>query len=402
MTAEIKKGKAVGKTAAPYSKSYAHRMLICAALADGVSEINGISDSDDISATLGCIEALGARYERCGDKVTVQPMPKAGELSPVLSCNESGSTLRFLIPVALALYGRADFKGTKKLISRGVGVYGELFSKKDIGIKISEDTVSVCGKLGGGYFEIPGNVSSQFASGLLLALPLLKENSTLVITPPVESRPYIDITVDVMSRFGVSVFEKSENRFEIVGGQKYVSSMQNVEGDWSNAAALYAFNLFGGCVEVDGLNFESIQGDRVCLSFFDELKEGMPTLDVSACPDLAPVLFACAAVQNGAIFTGTERLKIKESDRANVMASEMRKFGIAIDVSDNAVCVYPSKIHAPKETAESHNDHRIVMATALLMSAVGGKISGIEAIRKSFPDYFEKISSLGLEVIFGA
>ncbi len=402
MTAEIKKGKAVGKATAPYSKSYAHRMLICSALADGTSEINGISDSDDMSATLGCIEALGAKYKRSKDKVTVQPISEAESFPPVLDCNESGSTLRFLMPVALALYGKAVFKGTEKLISRGVGVYDELFSKKGIGVKVSENTVSLCGELKGGHFEIPGNVSSQFASGLLLTLPLLEENSTLVITPPVESRPYIDITLDVMSRFGVFVSEKSENHFEIVGGQKYAASVQNVEGDWSNAAALYAFNLFGGCVEVDGLNFESIQGDKVCLSFFDELKVGMPTLDVSACPDLAPVLFACAAVQNGAKFTGTKRLKIKESDRADVMASEMRKFGISVDVSDNAVCVYPSKIHAPLETVKSHNDHRIVMALALLLSAVGGKISGVEAIRKSFPDYFEKISSLGLEVTLGA
>ncbi len=399
MTVTVKKSKVRGSATPPYSKSYAHRMLICAATANGESTLKGISDSDDIKATLGCIEALGAEYTRTGDTVCVKPISKTVKAVPELYCNESGSTLRFLIPVALALYGKAVFYGTERLISRGIGVYESLFRKKGIETVSEKDRLTFTGRLEGGFYEIPGDVSSQFASGLLLSFPLLKENSTLALVPPVESRPYIGITLDVMSRFGITPLKADKNSFVIGADRSYSATFGTVEGDWSNAASLLVFNLFGGNVKVDGLKTDSIQGDRVCTKYFDMIERGCPTLDVSECPDLAPVLIACAARHNGALLTGTRRLKIKECDRANAMASELFKVGARVDVFENSVRVFPSKMHAPSETLDSHNDHRIVMALTPILSEVGGKISGAEAVCKSFPDYFDKLSALGLEVV---
>lgn len=385
---------------APPSKSYAHRMLICASLANGESVVKGVSESDDMHATLGCVTSFGGKYEKNGDTVKLYPRKNSKCNCAVFDCRESASTLRFFIPLSLVFYKKVVFKGTEKLISRGIGVYEELFLKKCISVKKTSDEFEICGELLPGKYEICGNVSSQFASGLLLALPLLNDDSTLVITPPVESRPYIDITLDVMKRFGVNIIETSPGEFLIKGRQHYIPSSEDVEGDWSNAAALYAFNYIGGNVEVSGLKEISRQGDSVCLSLFEQLKSETPVIDISDCPDLAPVLFAVAAANNGATFIGTERLKIKECDRAEAMVKELLKFGITATIEKNRVHISKGKLAVPGEVLSGHNDHRIIMALTLLSSIVGGIIEGAEAVKKSYPDFFEVLFSLGLEAIY--
>ena len=240
-----------------------------------------------------------------------------------------------------------------------------------------------------------GDVSSQFVTGSLLALPLLPEDSTLRVLPPVESRPYIDITLDIMASFGVTVMERERNFFYIPGGQRYGSRCAAVEGDWSNAAFLLAL---GGGVRVSGLRPDSLQGDRVCREMLRRLERPGAVLDLSACPDLGPVLFAAAAQRCGAVFTGTRRLRIKESDRAAAMAQELAKFGAQVTVEEDRVTVLPCPLHAPNEELEGHNDHRIVMAMAVLCASLGGTIRGAEAVNKSYPDFFRTLWALGLRM----
>lgn len=400
MKIEIKPSLARGKVTPPSSKSYAHRMVIGALLADGESVIRNVSLCEDILATLDCAAALGVKYSV--DKQTVRVCGIAGETAEraTLPCRDSGSTLRFFIPVALSKNGSYTFRGSERLLERGISVYEDAFS--DIGVTFEKnlDNVRVTGELKAGDYVLPGNVSSQYVTGLLYALPLLDGDSTVTVLPPVESRKYIDITIDVLSSFGVAVDEKKPNCFTVKGRQRYIPYDCTVEGDWSNAAFLIALNLLGGEVETIGLNHESVQGDRVFVELVSKLDEPNPVIDISDCPDLGPILFVCAAYKHGATFTGTRRLRIKESDRAAVMARELAKFGVRLTVEENSVTVHEGTPVRPTETLLGHNDHRIVMALAVLSTAVGGVIDGCEAVSKSYPDFFETIASLGVEVIY--
>lgn len=402
MKVKISPSRLAGEICAPPSKSYAHRLMICAALAEGESTIQGISESEDMLATLDCIAALGAKYEKIGD--TVKICGKTGKTpeGAVLRCRESGSTLRFMIPPALT-GGRVRFEGTPRLLERGIGIYEQLLGGKGIEIKKDSGGIEFSGALTAGEYVLRGDVSSQFITGLLFALPLLSGDSVIKILPPVESRAYIDITIAALGSFGIKIAEHKKNTFAVPGGQRYAAGDKTVEGDWSNAAALEAFNLIGGKVNVNGLNENSIQGDRVCLEYFRELTQPGAELDISNCPDLGPVLFAlAAALGNGARFTGTRRLRIKESDRAAVMAQELEAFGIETELCENSVTIKPGKISAPDRKLSSHNDHRIVMALTLLCSITGGVIDGAQAVRKSYPNYFDALKNLGLEAEYEA
>ena len=396
MRIELKPGRAHGTVAAPPSKSMAHRLLLCAALAEGVSTVRGIAESEDMLATLDCIRALGADWTRTGDTVTVR-----GGLHPTgrpFPCRESGSTLRFFIPAALLSGGEAVFTGTQRLMERGVGVYEAVFAEKGIAVEKQAARLTLRGRLSAGAYTLPGNVSSQFISGLLFALPLLDADSSLTILPPVESRPYLELTRAAQRTFGVFSEERGEDRIFLPGRQRYHAAQAVAEGDWSNAAALLALNALGGTVTVTGLDAQSLQGDRACVDHLAALERPGAALDLSACPDLAPVLFAVAAAKDGAHFTGTRRLRIKESDRAQAMAQELEKFGIRVRVEENAVTVFPGALHTPSEPLDSHNDHRIVMALALLCTQTGGEITNAEAVKKSYPSFFDDLRRLGLEV----
>ena len=289
--------------------------------------------------------------------------------------------------------GRAVFTGAPRLLERGIGIYEDVLPRAGIRIEKSERCIALEGALTAGEYTLRGDVSSQFISGLLLALPLLAADSTLCVLPPVESRPYIDITLDVMRSFGVQVDEWDENCFFIPGQQHYAARVAAVEGDWSNAAFLLAL---GEGVTVTGLRAESLQGDRVCRDMLRRLQSPGAQLDLTACPDLGPVLFAAAARAHGAVFTGTRRLRIKESDRVAAMAQELAKLGVRVDAEENRVTVHPGGIAAPREVLDGHNDHRIVMALSVLATSVGGTICGAEAVAKSYPDFFEVLQALGI------
>lgn len=399
MKIKIEKGVARGEILAPPSKSMAHRLLISAAMCDGVSTVRGISTCEDVLATLDCMKALGIEYEREGDMVRVKGRSPR-ELTPTapLQCRESGSTLRFMIPIAMMSGKTTVFYGAKGLMSRPMSVYRDLFSSLGLTYIGDGESIVVKGPIKGGVYTVPGNISSQFISGLCFALPHADSDSTIKITPPIESRSYINLTVSALEDFGVKIEWIDEYTLKIQGRQKFLASDVTVEGDWSGAAFPDSLSLFGGEVKVMGLKEGSLQGDSVYPKYFDMLSRGVPTIHIGDCPDLGPILFAVAAAKSGGVFTGTRRLKIKESDRAAAMAEELSKFGVTVSVYDDNVVIYPSDFHAPSEPLSGHNDHRIVMALAVLLTLVGGEIEGAEAVSKSYPDFFSHLKALGIEV----
>lgn len=387
-----------GTIQAPPSKSFAHRALICAALAEGTSTIRGIVPSDDLLATMDCLRRLGAGIQYRNDTAAVtgldlQSVPNEA----VLPCRASGSTLRFLIPLALLADKYIYFTGERRLLSRPLSVYQKLCFKHHLTFTMGEQELTVRGPLSAGNFTIAGDVSSQFASGLLFALPLLPADSTIQMIPPVESRSYIEMTVAALRDFGVNV-SFSGQEILVPGNQRYSARDVDLEGDWSNAAFFLALNALGGQVSVNGLPADSIQGDRICLQLFDALRNGTPTVDLSDCPDLGPVCMALAAALHGGTFTGIRRLRLKESDRCSAMARELAKFGVSAVIDENTMTIPSSPLRRPVEPLQSHGDHRIAMALSILASRTGGIMEGAEAVSKSMPDFFDRLRDLGIEV----
>ena len=403
MIASFTPSRLQGKIDAPPSKSMAHRLLICAALCRGQSKICGISSSEDIKATLGCIASLGVKYEKDGDTVTVYGADIRSAPSCELDCNESGSTLRFFIPLCMMNENEKVLRGTSKLISRPLGIYDDICKANGYKFEKSENSVTVRGKIKSGTYKIAGNISSQFISGLLFVLPMCDGDSVISIIPPIESRSYLDLTISAMRSFGIKVEWTDDKTLYIKGGQSYqAQSGMCVEGDYSNSAFFDALQLFGNDVGVEGLSPDSLQGDRAYVRYFEMLEKGTPTIYIGDCPDLGPVLMAVASAKNGAVFTGTRRLKMKESDRAEAMAQELSKFGVSVTVKDDSVVVYPASFHAPKEILDGHNDHRIVMSLCVLLSHTGGKIDGISAVNKSLPEFFDMMKSIGANFTYEA
>lgn len=398
MTVTVEKSMASGKITAPPSKSMAHRSLICAALSEGESRIFNIDYSNDIKATVNCLTEMGAVIKKTGNGVSVRGIDFKKAPKAPLDCLESGSTLRFLIPICLGFDYPVTLKGTEKLFSRSLGVYEQIFKKCGVDYNITSDSITLNGNLGGGEYRVSGKISSQFISGLLFALPTKETDSTIVITDKLESAPYVDMTIEVLRRFGIEIQKSGNEKYFIKGGQKYKATDYTVEGDYSNAAFLDALNLLGSSVEVCGLSNGSLQGDRVYKQYFDRLNSGFSKISISDCPDLALILMAVAAEKHGAEFVGTERLKIKESDRGNAMAEELSKFGAEVSVENDRIIVKKSTLHSPDLPINSHNDHRIVMAAAVLLTKYGGTIENSEAVNKSFPDFFEKLQQLGIKV----
>ena len=386
-----------GAVEAPPSKSMAHRYLIGAALSRQTCTLTGVDYSEDILATLDCLKALGVGITADGDTVTVEPQDFMAVDAPILSCRESGSTLRFFIPLALCLGKTVIMRGSERLFDRPLEVYGEMC--RDRGILFNKDTASLTlrGKLESGYYRVRGDISSQFITGLLFALVYLGGDSTVEILPPFESRSYVDLTVSALRSFGAEVAFTDPYTVSVKPSRLHAFSGR-VEGDYSNAAFLDAFNVLGGDVSVGNLNPHSLQGDRVYADYFARIKAGTPTLDVSDCPDLAPILIALAALKNGATLTGTDRLKAKESDRGAAMHAELTKLGGGLIFGDHEIIVPKQTLCYKGKELDGHNDHRIVMALSVVLTQTGGSLRGAEAVRKSYPGFFGDIIGLGAEV----
>lgn len=399
MKVKIFPARAKGSIVAPPSKSMAHRLLICAAMSEGKSVISGMSDCDDVLATLDCLSALGVKWEKEGDRVCVFGKDmRTATPSGELICRESGSTLRFLLPICLLCGKNVMMRGAPSLMRRPMSIYEELSREFGYTYLVDGTSIVLRGPLRSGEYKIPGDVSSQFISGLLFALPVLEGDSKISIIPPVVSRSYLDLTVLALREFGIDVKWSDDHTIIVRGSQSYRATDLRVEGDYSGASFFAALNTLGGEVDIDGLCPDSLQGDKIYSSYFSSIAGGIPTLHIGNCPDLGPILMALAAAKHGGIFTGTSRLKIKESDRGAAMAQELAHFGASVTVHEDSIVVFPAEFHAPDVPLEGHGDHRIVMALAILLTLVGGEIEGAEAIKKSYPAFFGDLASLGIGI----
>lgn len=400
-----------GTVAAIPSKSEAHRLLICAALADGPTTIALPRTSEDIDTTISCLSAFGARFTRDAGSVKVMPVKRPPDC-PLLDCAESGSTLRFMLPVSAALCGGARFTGRGRLPERPIGELMAAMSRHGVEFSAEKLPFQTSGRLKSGVYELAGNVSSQYISGLLMALPLLEGESRLVLTTALESSGYVDMTLAALSCFGISI-ETKPGEYEISGSQAYTSpGAVNAPGDWSNAAFFLAAGALGGGVTVTGLDMESNQGDRriaaMLRSFGADVRcenaavTVLPgelygcTIDVGEIPDLLPVLAAAAARAKGETrFVNGARERLKESDRLASTEAMLRALGGDVTELDDALVVRGGKLTGG--VVDSCGDHRIVMAAAIAAIACSAEvtITRAQAVAKSYPGFFEDYNAIG-------
>jgi len=400
-TVKITPKKLNGIVCAPPSKSAAHRAILCAALASGVSTISNLAYSEDISATLMVVENLGAKVSLNGSTATITGACKGEKLNnEILDCNESGSTLRFIIPIALALGGSFSVTGRGRLLERPLDDYYKIFDSFGINYKKEDDKIFFDGKLSGGKYELSGNVSSQYITGLLLSLPLLYSDSEIVITTPLESTGYIKMTLEMLKKFGISIKTSDDYRkYSICGNQKYKACDYNVEGDYSQAAFFYVANELGNDICVSGLLEESTQGDKAIIDVIRYMKEteNERTIDVSQIPDLVPILSVLATQTEGIThIVGAGRLRIKESDRLAAVTEELTKIGAKIDEHEDSLTIY-GKTALSGGVVDAHNDHRIAMSLAIASTVATGeiKISGSDSVKKSYKDFWDVFLNLG-------
>lgn len=388
MNVTILPGTLKGAVTPPSSKSQTHRAVLALMLAQGEGKLSNLAVSQDIQATQDCVAALKSGQ------------PAQADGLPLLDCGESGSTLRFLIPVALAVRGGGRFTGRGRLMERPQGPYIRLFEEKGILWKQEEACLTVAGQLEPGVYALPGNVSSQFITGLLYALPLLPGDSRIVLTTPLESRGYVDMTLDMLRRFDIKV-EEQEDGFLVPGNQTYQARDLTLEADWSGAAFWYAANFLGAQVDIQGLNSDSVQGDRQIGTLYWKLaRPGDVDIDLSQCPDLAPPLAAMAAVRKGTTrFVHAGRLRMKESDRLETIARTLNALGAKAQVGEDTLTL-EGVDHLEGGTVDGCNDHRIAMMAAVAAVACKEPVTilGAECVKKSYPRFWEDYTALGGEI----
>ena len=420
MDVVVKRARAVaGRIAAPPSKSMAHRAVLCAALAKGTSHLHHLAFSKDISATLGAAARLCARVTTGENDAVVEGLGRFLPVDAPVDCCESGSTLRFLIPLASLTGQEVTFTGRGRLMERPQSVYKTLYQQQGLRFEQGADRLTVEGALTPGEYELAGNVSSQFISGLLFALPLLDGDSTLHLIPPVESRSYIDMTRAVQAAFGVTSRWLDGNTLALPGRQHYHPCDHAVEGDYSQAAFPAVLGAVCGGVTVTGLSPDTLQGDAVILDILHRCgaqftREGDTVtfakaplhgvdIDLADCPDLGPVLMVLGLLCEGTtVIRNAERLRLKESDRIAAMEAELRACGGVLESEGGTITVHgcAEHLHAPEGILHGHNDHRVVMSLAVLSAAAGLPLTvdDAEAIQKSWPNFFAAIRPLGVEV----
>ena len=402
MDIKIYPSKLIGILNAPSSKAYSQRMIIAAALANGVSEITNITVSKDISVSAGAMEALGANVLADEGTFTIRGI-KAPPAKAEIDCCESGATLRFVIPIAAALGTESTFMGQGKLPQRPITPYFREFPAKGITFEPQGGLpLHMTGKLTAGEYKMEGDISSQFITGLLYALPLCNGDSVVKLTSPLQSKPYVDMTISALKKFGIEITETSENglpAYIVKGNQKYSPCDVRVEGDYSQAAFFYVANALGSEIEIRNLDPDSAQGDKEIVNIIrncgSELKPF--TADVGDIPDLVPILTVLGCLTKGTSrIVNAARLKIKESDRLVDVANALNAIGGKVTAGDDHLEIQPVEKFTGGEV-DSCNDHRIVMAAAIaaLSSDSPVIIKGAEAVNKSYPRFFEDYKSLG-------
>lgn len=390
-----------------------HRSIIGASLSSGISVLNRMVFSEDINATISAVRTLGADIEVKGSTLVINGGKHGSHEKAVIDCRESGSTLRFMIPVSLLFRDEVTFTGRGRLSERPITSYIEAFSSHCVSFSSDRLPVTVRGRLVPGTYEIDGGISSQFVTGLLLALPLLEGDSYIRIQNKLESKGYVDITIEEMRKFGVTVENIDYSVFYIPGNQKYISSHLSMEGDYSQAAFWLAAGALSGPIKCAGLNNSSVQGDSVILKILSEMgaqisldAEGISisrspirgiTVDVSDCPDLAPAIAVLGALAKGETrIVNAARLRVKESDRLKAIVTELSKLGAEIWENEDSIIIHGKKALYGGRVS-SWNDHRIAMALAV--ASIGCIqpviIDGYESINKSYPHFFEDFKLLG-------
>ena len=418
---KISKTKLKGEVKIPPSKSMAHRAVICAALGDGISRVSNIDLSDDIIATVSAMKALGANIEEKEGILEIKGINSEQsklnrDYERVVDCNESGSTLRFLVPISLAFEGVTRFVGRGNLGKRPLNTFYEIFDEQGIEYAYKEGILDlvISGKLKSGEFKVKGNISSQFITGLLFTLPLLEGDSRIIITTELESRGYLDLTLSAMKDFGIEIINNDYKEFIIKGSQKYISRDYRVEGDYSQGAFFLCADAIGNEVKVLDLKKDSLQGDKEVVDILRRMglimeREGdtisgkvrrtkSTIIDASQCPDIIPVISLVAALSKGRTeIINAGRLRIKECDRLNAVKTELNKLGAKIEEKEEGLIIDGVLELEGGVEVWSHKDHRIAMTLAIAGSRCNNPIilKDYECVSKSYPHFFEDYKKIG-------
>lgn len=426
MDAKLYVSRLGGTAKVPPSKSAANRTVLCAGLAAGTSRIDNIDYSADIRVMLDAVRQLGARVAEEEHAVTItghNPAEGFVTVTRPVHCGESGSALRFLLPLFSLTAQKIRFTGEGRLMDRPQEVYRLLFSRQGLRFEQDAGGITIFGRLRPGACALPGDISSQFISGLLFAAPLMEGDSAIEVHPPYESRSYVELTLDCMQRFGIKVTSRVRKDgtvvYRVAAPQSYKACSLSIEGDYSQAAFLAVLGSIVGGITVTGLSVDSHQGDRVILEIlkrcgakfrpegdgirFERSLLRATEIDLADCPDLGPVLFTLGCFCGGTtVIRNAGRLRLKESDRIDAMCQELTKMGARIEVEGDTVTIQSVALHAPAAPLYGHNDHRIVMALAVAAYGAGvpAMILGAQAVNKSWPGFFEVLRGLGAKVEF--
>lgn len=425
MNIKIRPKSLSGSLKVPPSKSDSHRGIISAGLSKGKSKVDNLIFSKDIIATLDAMKALGMKYEiKEADEefgsgsVNIEGVDKVQIVEDEIDANESGSTLRFLIPIAALDKAKVTFTGRGKLVERPLDTYYDIFKEQGIEYKTTDGLLplTIYGGLKAGSFHIPGNISSQFISGLLFSLPLVDGDSKIVITSPLESKGYVDLTIETLGLFGIDIENKDYREFHVRGNQSYRSRDYTVEGDYSQAAFLIVAGILGDGVICHGLKMDSLQGDKAILDIVRAMGADIEVgdvveaknskthgieIDASQCPDLVPILATLAALSEGKTrIIKAERLRIKESDRLKAMATELNKLGADVVELEDGLEINGKKA-LKGGVVDSWNDHRIAMALAIASIKCKEEviIKNSQAVKKSYPGFWKDFEKLGGEIV---
>ncbi len=407
-----------GKITIPPSKSMSHRAIICAALANGKSVISNVAYSDDIKITIEGMKQLGADITCLEDSVIVQGIKDFTQLKDnVVFCNESGSTLRFFIPIFSLCDCSIAFTGRNRLLKRPQTIYEDIFKQQGISYFQDDEKIAIGGKLQPGDYVLNGDVSSQFISGLLFTLPLLEADSTIHIKEPYESRSYVDLTLEMLDRYGIHAYYSDSNTLLIKGNQRYQASDYRIEGDYSQLGFFAVLAAINNDLHCAGLAHDSKQGDKQIISILqqanaqiEEVEDGYlihksnltpSDIDLQDCPDLGPILNVMAMYTQGQTkIYNAQRLRYKESDRIAAMEEELSKLGVQMTTTESEIIIDGNTTYDTDEILSSHKDHRIVMSLSVAATLCNKPIliEGAQAINKSYPTFFEDLQSIGVKV----
>lgn len=413
MTVKLFPSTLNGEVSAPPSKSISHRAIIAASLSYGTSVISNVLFSDDINATIESMQELGVKFTKEANKLTIEGPKHLKYSHNEVNCNESGSTLRFLIPIFSLTNEKVTFIGKESLIKRPQTIYEDIFSSDGNTLDISKSKIVVNGSVKARKYFIDGKVSSQFISGLMFSLPLLKEDSEIILTSPLESIGYIDLTIDVLESFGITII-RGDNGYLISGNQLYTPQRYEIDGDYSQSAFFLVGGLISESIKINNLNPDSLQGDKEIISYIRSMNgkliytengfittnsdtEGI-TIDISQTPDLAPPVALLAALSEGTTkIVNASRLRIKESDRIKSIVKTLKKLGADIKEVEDSIIIKGIPMLEGGVTVDSFNDHRIAMMVSIASSRVKKEVilTQANAVSKSYPTFYDDFKSLG-------